>query len=142
MSARVTLRHRSRGADQSVAQSIDAAHARRRVTIYPADYVFGAAHVFVIGCNIYFGPRLTACRYFAKVGLSREQKRRFEPRPVTSGVTPTSDFWPHRPHCREKPTTDMCTVTNITVLFDHLIRKQLHCAWYCEAKRIGGSHIN
>ena len=30
--------------------------------MYPADYVFGAAIAFVIGCNIYFGPRLTSDR--------------------------------------------------------------------------------
>jgi hypothetical protein len=30
--------------------------------MYPADYVFVAALVFVIGCNIYFGPRLSTDR--------------------------------------------------------------------------------
>jgi hypothetical protein len=30
--------------------------------MYQADYVFAAALVFVIGCNSYFGPRLSADR--------------------------------------------------------------------------------
>ena len=38
-------------------------------TMSAADYVFGAAIAFVIGCNLYFGPRIRGNRIAMQWGL-------------------------------------------------------------------------
>jgi hypothetical protein len=41
--------------------------------MYPADYVFGAALAFVVGSNIYLGPRLTSDRIAMQWDSSERQ---------------------------------------------------------------------